>query len=388
MKFPKIKNALCCYFVFVAMLIGVFAIPFVLYACLSHISEWLSAITLLVLIFAELIILVINIPYLISVEVLLAIIHNTNKSRKYFVLPKSFDKSSVVSRIARFGKKYEPIGMDPKPELLRYKATSSMTVLSCGIEKIVALYNVDLLDKETYLLIKRSVMANSKALAGNKKVFADRYQKSEPLNRATVFYIFADSVGADFKAVLYEETCKGVGDGFDEAFLSCVVDFKARSCYFDSMRIPCLGDRYPSKNRGINLIRKHLFNNHFTYAESKESIADYGDFDGEMTLWKFMRDMKKEFILDTKKTKKRFEKMRHKEIIVEDEYLYLKWNDKGLWISVDADEEASAVTLDAIEFWDYPKHQRIAKQTIADIKRVVNVYYSELGYCVKYKIPE
>ena len=76
--------------------------------------------------------------------------------------------------------------------------------------------------------------------------------------------------------------------------------------------------------------------------------------------------------------------MAHKEIIFEDDYLYLKWKDRGVWLSVDLNEEQKTAEIAAIDTWDYPKANKIAKGTIQELKCLIDVYFGQLGYTVQY----
>ena len=76
--------------------------------------------------------------------------------------------------------------------------------------------------------------------------------------------------------------------------------------------------------------------------------------------------------------------MKHRDILFEDGYIYLKWEDHGLWISVEFNEELRMAEIDPIDSWDYPKSHKIAKATIKEIKTLINTYFAGLGYTTKY----
>lgn len=40
----------------------------------------------------------------------------------------------------------------------------------------------------------------------------------------------------------------------------------------------------------------------------------------------------------------------------------MKWEDKGLWLSVILNEDTGIVEVDSIDSWDYPKSTTIAKR--------------------------
>ena len=385
MKFPKLKNALLCRILVYVVVIGGFIVPIIIVANLKFVPEAVKVIVGIGLAVGLLIYLLKNFVLLMAMDVGLAMLHCHNTARKHFVLPKSFSEQKVERRITRFGKKYEPSALSPRPETLRYKSNAPITIYASGIEKIIATYHIDFLDKNQYQLIVNSATANSKALKGKKKHhFLDKSQKSSPLNRVTVIVIYARQVDEKLRNSLFDVVCKNGGDGFDTAVLPCVVDLEKQICTFDSMRIPYTGFQYPVKNRGIKIIRKYLFNNKFPFADSPDMLDPIKDMGPEQSLWDFWRTTKKELVSDDKNTKKRFEKMHHRDIVFEDGYIYLKWEDYGLWISVELNEELRSVEIDTIDSWDYPKSHKIAKATIKEIKTLINTYFAGLGYTINY----
>lgn len=385
LKSPKLKNALLCRILVYVVVLGGFIAPIIIVANLKFVPEAIKVIVGMGLAVGLLVYLIKNFVLLMAMDVGLAMLHCHNTARKHFVLPKSFSEQKVEREFTRFGKEYEPSAISPRPETLRYKSNAPMTIYSSGIEKIIATYHIDFLDKNQYHLIINSATANSKALKGKKKHwFLDKSQKSSPLNRATVIVIYAKQVDEKLRNSLFDVVCKNGGDGFDTAILPCVMDLEKQICTFDSMRMPYTGFQYPVKNRGIKIIRKYLFNNKFPFADSPDMLDPIKDMDPEQSLWDFWKTMKKELVSDDKNMKKRFEKMKHRDIIFEDGYIYLKWEDHGLWISVELNEERRMAAIDPIDSWDYPKSYKIAKATIKEIEILINTYFAGLGYTTKY----
>lgn len=385
MKSPKLKNALLCRILVYVVVLGGFIAPIIIVANLKFAPEAIKVIVGIGLAVGLLIYLIKNFVLLMAMDIGLAMLHCHNTARRQFVLLRSFSAQKVEMRISRFGQKCEPIAISPRPETLRYKSNAPMTIYSSGIEKIIATYHIDFLDKNQYQLIVNSATANSKALKGKKKHrFLDKSQKSSPLNRATVIVIYAKQVDEKLRNSLFDVVCKNGGDGFDTAILPCVVDLEKQVCTFDSMRMPYTGFQYPVKNRGIKIIRKYLFNNKFPFADSPDMLDPIKDMDPEQNLWDFWKTMKKELVSDDKNMKKRFEKMKHRDIIFEDGYIYLKWEDHGLWILVELNEELRMAEIDPIDSWDYPKSHKIAKATIKEIELLINTYFAGLGYTTKY----
>lgn len=385
MNFPRLKNALLCRILVYVVLFGWFIAHIIIVANLKFLPETVKIIVGMGLAVGLLIYLIKNFVLLMAMDVGLAMLHCHNTARKRFVLPQSFSVQKAEKRISRFGKKCDPIAISPRPEVLQYKSNAPITIYSSGIEKVIATYHIDFLDKNQYHLIVDSAMANAKALKGKKKhYFLDKSQKCSPLNRVTVIVLYAKQVDEKFRNSLFDVVCKNGGDGIDTATLPCVVDLEKRFCTFDSMRIPYIGFQYPVKNRGIKIIRKYLFNNKFPFAASPDTLDPIKDMDSEQSLWAFWRRTKKELISDDKKLNKRFEKMEHREIVFEDDYIYLKWKERGIWVSVELNDELRTAEIDTFDSWDYPKSHKIAKDTVKEIKSMINTYFAGLGYTTKY----
>ncbi len=385
LNFPRLKNALLCRILVYVVVLGGFIAPIIIVANLNFVSEEVKLIVGIGLAGSLSIFLIKNFVLLMAMDVWLGMLHCHNTARKCFTLPTSFSAQKVEKRINHFGKGYEHSSISPHPETLRYKSDAPLTTCSCGIEKVIAVYHIDFLDKSQYLSIVNSALVNSKALKGKKKhLFLDKTQKKAPLNRVTVIVIFAKQVDENLRKSLFDVVCKNGGDGFDTTRLPCVVDLEKRICTFDSLRIPYTGFQYPVKNRGIRIIRKYLFNNKLTFADSPNTLDPIEDADPQQSLWSFWRMVKKDLISDNAELKKRFKKMEHRDIIFEDGYIYLKWEDHGLWLSVELNEELRTVEIDTINLWDYPKSHKIAKATIKEIKTLINTYFARIGYTTKY----
>ena len=385
MYFPRLKNALLCRILVYVVVLGGFIAPIIIVVNLKLIPEIVKIIIVISLAIGLLAYLIKNLVLLITMDIMLATLHCRNTARKRFILPRSFSVKKTENKISRFGQKCEPIAISPHPETLQYKSKVPITIYSSGIEIVVATYHVDILDKSYYHLIFNSATANSKALKGKKKHrFLDKSQKKSPLNRATVIVIYAKQVDKEFSDDLFDVVCKNGGDGFDTAVLPCVVDLEKQICTFDSLRNPYTGFQYPVKNRSIKIIRKYLFHNKFPFSDSPDTLDPMKDINPEQSLWNFWKATKKELIMEDKEFKKRFKKMQHSDIFLEDGYIYLKWEDRGIGVSVELNEELRIAEIDAIDTWNYPKSNKIAKETVKKIKSLINTYFAGLGYVVKY----
>lgn len=378
MKFPRLKNALLCRILVYLIVLGSFIAPVIIVASLGFIPEFLKIIIGIVLIFCLLIYLIKNFAFLMAMDIGLAVLHCHNSARKCFVLPPFFSVQKVEKRISQFGKKYEPITISSYPKTFQYKSKTSIIGSAKRVEKIILTYHTEFLDKNSYHIILNSAKANAK------NIKMECANKEAKLNQVAVIVIYAKQVEEKFRSSLFDVISKNGGDGFNTAVLPCVVDLEKEICTFDSKRIPYTGFQYPIKNSGIKIIRKYLFNNKFPFSKSSDTLEVNMDFNPEQSLWSFWRMTKKEVILNNKKAKKRFEKMEHRTVIFEDGYIYLKWKENGLWVSAELNEELKTVEIDDFYSWDYPKSNKIAKDTIKDIKNLINTYFTQIGYNTKY----
>ncbi|MBQ9778666.1 MAG: hypothetical protein IJW22_07050, partial [Clostridia bacterium] len=234
MKFPKLKNAMLCRILTYVTVLGAFVVPAVAVISIKAIPVLAKGLFAFAMGACLLAYMFRNFTVLLSLDVILAGIHCYNTARKQFDISGRRSIRSIEKRVARFGKKCEAAPISPQPDVLRYRFHFPVTVYSKGIEKVVAVYHTDFLDKECYRAIFRSAQTNSKSLIGKKKaILLDKNQKSSPLNRVTVVFIFAARVESQFAATLYDTLCKQDGDGYEEAFLPCIIDVQNYICVFN-----------------------------------------------------------------------------------------------------------------------------------------------------------
>ena len=381
MKYPNLKNALLCRILVYVIVLGGFILPIIICASIDLIPDEISIMVFFVMTIGLLVYIFKNFALLMYMDIFLATLHCHNTARKKFDIDRKRIAQKIESRISRFGKKYAPAPITPVPDTLRYKFSTPITIYSSGIEKVVMTYHVGFLDVEAYRAIFRSADTNSKALIGKKKaILLDKSQKESGLNRATVAIIFASRMDDSFREVLFDTVCKQGGDGFDRAILPCVIDLEKEICIFDSERLPYYGFQYPVKNRGIRLIRKFIFGGKLPLKNNPYTLVPIKDADAELSLWKFWHTSKKELILDDIEQKKRYKSMSHKQIIFEDDYLYIKWEDRGIWLAVELDEETKTAKIDPITSWHFPKANSISKRIAAEVQKLITDYFDELGY--------
>lgn len=391
MKYPKIKNALLCRILINIVVVGGFLVPIIPICLLPFIPEGTKILISLALVVALIVYLIKNFVTLMTMDATLAFINCFKNARTLYNLPNNFNIEKIQKTVLRFGKSCEAQPIFPQPDSLQYKFKTSWDIYSKGTEKVVATYRTEILDKELYLKIFNSAKRNSKALTGTKKpLFLDKEQKEAPLKRITVVFIFAQTIEEKFRSDMYDTLCKQNGDEIDDCYLPCVIDLERKLCSFNSMKFPELGLGHHAINIGIKFICKTIFggkpslenNNHFINVELDNSLDD--------SLWTFWKNIKKEVVGDEKGRRKRFEKMEHKQIIFdkEDEFIYVKWENKGLWLSVILNEDTRNVEVDSIHSWDYPKSNMIAKNTIKEIEKTISIYFAGLGYTAKFTVDD
>ena len=394
MGFPKLKNALLCRILTYVVVLGVFIAPIVILACIPAIPTQIEVSAFLLFGVGLIYYLFKNFMLLMGMDVFLAILHCNNTARRQYPLPRSATEKKILRRVRRFGKAYPCHSAKPQPDALRYKASASMLIYASGIEKIIAVYHTPFLDKQTYSAVFRSAKSNSNYLKGKKKpLVLDKHQKKAPLNRVTVILIFADHVDMTLAPTLFDLVGKEAGDGDEISYLPCVIDLHHRTCVFDSVRIPYVGFGYPVKNRGYKMIKKIVFGGRFTKSDAFVSLPDqhkHEDIDiRNDTLWKLWRVMKYEVITHEKEMKKRFSGMQHGQIETEDgEYLYLKWNEGAVWRAFELDNETMTARVDAFDSWDYPKSNKIGKQTREKMERRIAEHFAQEGYTVRFVQPD
>lgn len=385
MKYPKLKNALLCRILTYVVVIAISYLPTAIVFLIKPIPEGIKILTFIGCSVALLIYIFSNFEILMAQDKILACLHCHNNARTQFDLNKGFSKRKAKKKISRFGKEYSPSAISPKPEILRYKLCNPVTIYTSGIEKVLLSYDAEYLDKSLFDMIRASAYQNSNALIRKKKpLFLDKNQKTSPLNRVTVVFIFARRIDEKMRKNLYKTVCYSNGDGDEISFLPCIIDLENSICVFNSLGEPYLGFGYPAVNRGIRLIKKIIFNGTLPLSKNEYLLNSMEDIDIEQSLWHHWKNLKKEFKTEKKKDNKRFGAMSHGEVIRDDCCIYIKWEERGaLFGYVICEETKTAkVTLDG--YWYYPKHNPIAKKTLVEFKKLVTAYFQDLGYAVSF----
>lgn len=390
MKFPRIKNAMLCQIILMSAMIAGTFLPTVAFIMLIPTLELIGVILMVAWCALAVYLLIRYFPVIFAADVILDTIHCHNTAGKRFPLPYNYSRKKLQKAISKFGKGYEAEPNKPLPDEVRYKFSSPQTVYSSGIEKIVLSYSTDFLDKTGYTEIFRSAEGNVRALTGTKKaLFLDKVQKSAPLNRVTVVFIFAKSIDEAFRKGIYETVCKKDGDGFEKSFLPCIIDEEAGFCVFNSIRIPYMGFAYPVKNRGIRIIRNFVFGGRLPLADEDDVVLPAGDIDGmdleNTSLWEFIKKLHYEFVGKEKENKKRFSAMQNGEVILDGEYVFAMWEDRGVCLLAQTDEEKKHITVERIHKWSYPKEHISSKAARIELKVLIEDYFEGIGYSSEFE---
>ena len=286
MKYPKIKNALLCRILVYVIIISIFVIPAIVVSCLSFIPTIVRAVSVFLFLIAFLIYIIKYYAVLMAIDILLASLHCRNTARTQYPLPDTFSENKLISSVQKFGISCSPHSAYCKPLCLVYKFSNPITVYTSGIEKIIALYSVNELDKQNYSEIIESAKANSIVLKGKQTArHLDKQQKESPINQVTVVYIITDSIDENLRKVLFDTLVTQDKDGYNISIIPCIINRSNKTCIFNSIRLEYIGYQYPVRNRGIRIIKKQLFNNKPNTKNNTNLLPPIKDFNTEQSLW-------------------------------------------------------------------------------------------------------
>lgn len=391
MNIPKLKYPRLCRILTYVVVLGCGLLPILIIFSLPA-PDIVRVIVILGSLIGLLFYLFRNFMVLMMMDMALASLSCYRTARKQYTLPTNRTADRIRRSILRYGTQCDPSPILPQPAALRYKFSNPVTVFSRGIERVIAAYEVDLLDREMYRDIFSSAKTNSKALTGRKKaIFLDKVQKKQSLHRVTVTVILAHKVDPQMIPDLYELVCKQCGDEDENCIVPCVVDLAHHTCVFNCLRVPYVGFGYAVKNRGIRIIKNKVFggnlnlhgNTHFL--EPIRNKDPEGSFmDPEDSLWDLWKELHHQLIGAGKETKRRFEALSEREITTVEDVLYLKWDQRGICQTVELDTENKIARVESVANWFYPKMQPIGKKIIKEIEEHITSYYAKQGYVVEF----
>lgn len=384
MKFPKLKYPRLCRMLTYVVVIGGWLLPMFIVFSLPA-PDIIKILVTFGALGGLLYYILKNFLVLMAMDMALAQLSCLRTARTQYTLPQTRSLDHIRSSILRYGTACDFAPIQPQPSALRYRFSNPWTIYSKGIERVVAAYEIDLLDKETYRRIFSSAKTNSNALTGKRKpLFLDKTQKKAPLHRVTVVLILAHRIDTKMTDGLFPLMHAQQGDEYENCTVPCVVDLEHGTCVFNCERIPYIGYEYAVKNRGIRIVKNLVFGGNLNLAGNTHFLPAIRDINPEDTLWDFWRIMHIELIGATKETERRFRAMAEKEIQLEDDTLYLRWDERGICQSVKLDTDAKIAKMEPVTDWYYPKIRPIGKKTIGKITEHIRLYFADMGYTLEF----
>ena len=385
MMYPKIKYPLFCriilYLIAILALLG--SVALVGIPAFIPLKLKIGLIIVIFLVFLGIVFK--NMLQIMYIDAKLAYFRCYNTARKSWRLAEKTSCEKIEKSVLRMGKSYTPLEVQPVPNQLTYKFSTSLTAYYCGIERVVMSYSIDLLTEDALAEIIKSARENSHALKETKKaLFLPKIQKQTPLSRVTVALIFAKAVEDGLSEQLFDILSRESDECTETAFMPCVLDLERKKAIFDSLREPVVGFACPAKNRGFKMINKCIYGGKIRFFDTGDLLSPLDNYDPEMNLRQFIENTKKELVEEKEKTRHRFVTMNHTDIIYENDFLYVKWEDKGVWLFAQKDEEEGVLNIDIPEHYDYPRYAEVPPDVCESIKILLENYFAELSVKTKF----
>ena len=384
MDYPKLKNPVLCRLTPYAVVLGVAAIPIVA-VFLFPVHDVIRIIVLFCALGGLLVYIIRNFLVLMSMDMMLAQLCLERTARTQYSLPNGRTPKAILKRLSRVGTKCDPISMEPRPLSLRYRFTAPLTIYNQGVERVITVFETDLLTQDTYRRFLRVAKANSNSLIGRKKaLFLDHQQKKSPLYRVTVVVILAKSIDPGLCGTLYKLVSQTTDDEETNSIVPCIIDLGQNICCFDCLGVPYIGFSYAAKNHGIRLVKKCVFGGRLPLQNNRYYIRQDNDYSPDDTVWKLWKELRHQLVGEDKQTQRQFEAMGEGEILVRDMMLYLKWDSRGISQVIKMDKENLTVTVESVTDWAYPKANPISKKLRSQLQDRITTYYKNQGYTVQF----
>lgn len=396
MKWPKLKHPLLCNVVLVGSvmappILSLFlpALPVAAYIppillAVIILSPWIGALWFMISHFAILMMTS------MCLEMYQAYLHG----RRHFTCSKNGKdpatiRKRILRRVGRFGSPYEVKAVPPELLIIRYKNSPSATVYFHRIEKLLLVYEVEELDKDTFRKLWQSAHAMTNLISKEQKPLYRKprgHSKDNSVSVAAV--ILANTVSPDVAADLAETEAKME----DRHVLFCAVELSTAKYYFDNQKEPFLF-HYPTKNRVVNLVHRRVFGGRVPLRNNPHMLPapmwlERDHFDPEDSLWSFMKYAKKELKGIGRSDKKRFQEMQDGTVIPDDGWLYCKLGERVSAMMVDDDENDPQKKQVILSLnWEYPKSNRISKKDNATIRALTEEFLRGQGFGVTFVDP-
>lgn len=396
MKWPKLKHPLLCNIV----LVGSVMAPPILFLFLPAlpIAELIPPILLAVIILSPWVLalwfMISHYALLMATSMCLELYHAHLQGRRFFTCPKNGkDPASIRKRILhrteRFGAPYEVKAVPRELVTLRYKNTLSATVYYHRIEKLLLVYEVEELDKDTLRKLWQSAHAAANIIGREQKPLYRKpkgHLKDNSVSVAAV--ILANTVSPDVAAELVEPTM----DADDRSVIFCAVELSAGKYYFDNQKEPYMFAP-PVKNRTVRMIRRTVFGGRIPLRSNPHMLPEphwmkRDDIQPEESLWSFMHRMQKDLKGLGRKEKRMLREMPADTVLMDGDWLYCKIGERVSMMMVEDDEatpQKKRVILS--ENWYFPKSNRISKTNNAAIRRLSEEFLRNQGFEVTFAEP-
>lgn len=396
MKWPKLKHPLLCNVVLVGSvmappMLSLFlpALPVAAYIppillAVIILSPWIGALWFMISHFAILMMTS------MCLEMYQAYLHG----RRHFTCSKNGKdpatiRKRILRRVGRFGSPYEVKAVPPELLIIRYKNSPSATVYFHRIEKLLLVYEVEELDKDTLRKLWQSAHAMTNIISKEQKPLYRKprgHSKDNSVSVAAV--ILANTVSPDVAADLAETEAKME----DRHVLFCAVELSTAKYYFDNQKEPFLF-HYPTKNRVVNLVHRRVFGGRVPLRSNPHMLPEplwlkRDEFHPEDSLWSFMARAQKELKGIGRSEKKRFQEMQEGTVILDDGWLYCKLGERVSTMMVDDDENDPQKKQVILSLnWEYPKSNRISKKDNATIRALTEEFLRGQGFEVTFVDP-
>ncbi len=393
MKWPKLKHPFLCNAVLVGGAVLALFLPTVLFVLAD--KGLLSDIVTIVLTFAIwgglLWFLISHVAILMVLSASLEMYHGYLHARKHFTCPQNGKdpdgiRKKILRRAERFGYPYELENLPKELVCLRYKNIPSMTVYYHRIEKLLLVYEVDTLDADAFRKLWQSANAITNIIGKEQKPLYRKpkgHAKDNSVSVAVV--ILAGTVSPDAATKLAKDNSK-----MDDRHVHfCAVELSTAKYYFDNQKEPFMFT-YPVKNRAINCIHRIVFGGRVPLRDNPHTLptpkwVEQNGYDPEASVWDYMKYIKKEAGIQSRKEKKKFQEMSDRTVIQDGDRLYCKLGDRVSMMMIDDDESAPQKKQVILPLnWYYPKSNRISKKDTATIRHLTEEFLHRQGFEVTF----
>ena len=397
MKWPKLKHPLLCNVV----LVGSVMAPPILFLFLPAlpITAYIPPILLGILILSPWVVslwfMISHYALLMMTSMCLEMYQAYLTARTHFTCPQNGQdpatiRERILRRAERFGFSYEVKAVPKELLTIRYKNSPSGTIYYHRIEKLLLIYEVDVLDADASRKLWQSAHAITNIIGKEQKPLYRKpkgHSKDNSVSVAAV--ILANTVSPDVAAKLVEAEIRTD----NRHVIFCAVELSTAKYYFDNQKEPYMFAP-PVKNRTVRMIHRTVLGGRPSLRSNPHMLPEpmwlkRDDFHPEDSLWSFMQRTQKELKGLGRREKKMLQEMPSHTVTMEDGCLYCKLEERVSAMTVDDDEtdpQKKQVTLSLN--WYYPKSNRISKKDHATIRALTEEFLRGQGFEATFVEPE